>query len=452
MNDLDLLGSVMDGLEVVGRVPRGRFCGTFLASSSSITTRGLLLLLALLATTGCNEAARPQEAKKAIEVIATTPITDEVTDFQDFTGRLDALKTVDIRARVSGFVMTAPFKEGDVVHEGDLLFQIDRRTYEASFNQAEANVKQAIAERNLMDKNTIRARKMIEGRSLSQEDYDTTVANLEKSKATVGSMEAARDMAKLYLDFTRVTAPLTGRVSRRLVDPGNLVTADSTILTTIVADDTLYAYFDVDERTYLDLLETASPGASSLRTELKFPVLMRMANEEKFARTGTINFIDNRVNANSGTIRMRAVFDNTGSLLKPGLFVRIRLPIGHPYNAVLIPDEALMSDQGRKYVYVVNEKNEVKYCSVEPGQEIQSLRVIKKGLNLGDRVIISGMQRVKQNATVKVEMRDPPKPPGSSLGRLLSFGPSTTPPATETSRPGEKKTKKQPANHVLGGN
>ncbi|HEV3447979.1 MAG TPA: efflux RND transporter periplasmic adaptor subunit, partial [Gemmataceae bacterium] len=250
---------------------------------------------------GCNNAPPQATSKKVVGVTATTPVTGEVTDYQDFTGRLDALKTVDIRARVSGFIMTAPFKEGDMVHEGDLLFQIDRRTYQATLNQTEANLRQAIADRNLQERNTSRARRMIESRSIAQEDYDTTLATYEKSKATVGSMEAARDMAKLYLDFTQVTAPLTGRISRRLVDPGNLVTADSTLLTTIVADSTLYAYFDVDERTYLDLTGPAGSAANPLHTELKFPVLMRLANENDFAHTCTINFVDNRVSANSGT-------------------------------------------------------------------------------------------------------------------------------------------------------
>src|SRR5207237_603237 len=158
---------------------------------------------------GCNGAQPQSCGRKAVGVDVTTPITSEVSDYQDFTGRLDALKTVDIRARVSGFVMTAPFKEGDMVHEGDLLFQIDERTYQATYNQADANLKQAIADQNLMERNTRRARRMIEGRSMSQEDYDTTMASFEKSKATVGSMEAALAMAKLYLDFTKVTAPLT---------------------------------------------------------------------------------------------------------------------------------------------------------------------------------------------------------------------------------------------------
>src|SRR5262249_5059637 len=185
---------------------------------------------------------------------------------------------------------------------------------------------------------------------------------------------------QLYLDFTKVTAPLGGRISRRLVDPGNLVNADNTVLTTIVRDDQLYAYFDVDERTYLDLVGPHTSEKSAWLAGLEFPVLMRLANEDEFTRKGTVNFIDNRVNANTGTLRMRAVFDNAHGLLRSGLFVRIRLPIGSPYETLLIPDEALMSDQGRQYVYVVNNANEVLYRAVTLGPAIPRLPAPQHGI------------------------------------------------------------------------
>jgi RND family efflux transporter MFP subunit len=376
--------------------------------------------------------------------MATTPIADSVRDFEDFTGRLDALKTVDIRARAQGYVLQIPFKEGDRVKEGDLLFQIDPETYQADLNQAEANLRLAEADVRLQQRLTERTRRLLGTLSASQEDYDQNFGALEKAQANVGAMKAARDRAKLYLSFTRVVAPVSGRISRRLVDPGNLVKADDTVLTTIVTEDPLYAYFDVNERTYLDLVNAApshlpeetpavkeagdkqphhdSPGMSAdgkVNGEA-LPVLMRLANEVEYTRLGHIDFIDNRIVGTAGTVRMRGVFDNPNKLLKPGLFVRIRLPIGEPYKALLIPDEALMSDQGRKYVYVVNDQNVVVYRPVITGQGIHKLRVIKEGLAKGDRVIISGMQRVRQNATVEVKMQAPPEPPASPLGRVLS--------------------------------
>ena len=380
------------------------------------------LTVALVATglaAGCKGTARPQAAK-TVEVVVTTPITDEVTDYQDFTGRLDAVKTVDVRPRVSGYVMEAPFKEGDVVHEGDLLFLIDPRTYQADFNLAEANLKVAEAERTFQTKKAIRDRQLVSTNSIQKEEYEQTVANRDKAIANVGSMTAARDRAKLYLGFTRVTAPLSGRISRRLVDPGNLVNADQTVLTTIVTEDPMFAYFDVDERTYLQLVAATSTQSSGWFSSLNFPVFMRLANEEEFVQKGSINFLDNRVNANTGTVRMRGVFDNPKRFLKSGLFVRIRLPIGIPYETLLVPDEALQSDQGRKYVYVVNDKSEVEYRAVTLGQAIEGLRVIKEGLAKGDRVIVQGMQRVRAKMRVEAKMQEPPKPPKLSLTRMLT--------------------------------
>jgi RND family efflux transporter MFP subunit len=397
-----------------------RLANSFNPTSTTRIAGVVSLCVAMFWLAGCDQGQVKSQTKKTPEVVVTTPITAEVTDFQDFTGRLDGIKTVEIRARVSGFIMTAPFKEGDLVHEGDLLFKIDPRTYQATYNQAEANLKLAETDRILQERNAHRARQMVGGLSIGQEEYDTMIATFEKSKATVGSMQAARDMAKLYLDYTEVTAPLTGRISRRFVDPGNLVVQDSTALTTIVSDNPLYAYFDVDERTYLELLGTAEKNKASWMKDLQFPVVMRLANEEQFTRTGSVNFVDNRVNANTGTIRMRGVFDNSSGVLKAGLFVRVRLPIGNPSPEILIADEALLSDQGRKYVLVIDDKNEVGYRTVTIGQEIQGLRVIKKGLAMGDKVILSGQQRVRPGVTVQAKVQAPPKPPQSALSRLLS--------------------------------
>jgi RND family efflux transporter MFP subunit len=399
---------------------------------------GLLApLLAIIAATGCNQGQPKEQEKKAPDVVVTTPITDEVTDYQDFTGRLDGLRTVDIKARVSGYVQLAPFKEGDEVKEGDLLFLIDPRPYKATLNQAEANLRLAEADRNLQDKNVRRAKQMGRDNSIAREDYDTMVAAGEKAHATVGSAQAMRDLAQLNLDYTRVIAPHNGRISRRFVDPGNLVNADNTILTTLVRDDQLYAYFDVDERTYLDLVGPEKPTQGSWITGLRFPVLMRLANEEAFARTGMVDFVDNRVNGNTGTIRMRAVFENPHASLRAGLFVRIRLPIGKPYRAILIPDEALQSDQGRKYLFVVNDKSEAVYRPVDLGQEIQGLRVIKTGLAMGERVIVNGMQRVRTGVRVQTKDQEPVKPPGSTLGKLLAALP-----AKETKKPADQKITK----------
>jgi RND family efflux transporter MFP subunit len=414
-----------------------------------------LALAALLITVvaGCNHEAAPAAGSKAVEVIVTAPIWDEVADYQDFTGRLDALDSVEVRPRASGYITFAipREKEGKEVQEGELLFQIDPKTYEADLNQAEANLKVAISDRKLQEKNIDRIAQLVPKGLATREEYDTVVAMHEKSISNVEATTAARDRARLYLGYTRVTAPIKGKLSKRMVDPGNLVTADQTMLTTIVAEDPIYAWFDVDERTYLDLLKAAPahkdsgtspspelpptpvrPGAQQAAAgshgakmnpwlkDLQFPVLIRLANEEEFAHSGTVNFLDNRVSSTTGTIRMRGVIPNPDHMLTPGLFARIRLPIGQSYKALLISDEAVFSDQGRKAVYVVNAEDKVEYRAVTLGQSIHGLRVIKDGLAEGDRVVISGMQRVRPGSAVTVKKKDPPKPPGSPLTRMLS--------------------------------
>jgi RND family efflux transporter MFP subunit len=397
---------------------------------------GLVVLLGAVLLAGCGRTP-PPKPDRAVEVVVTTPISDSVLDYQDFTGRLDAFRTVEIRARVTGYVDDAPFKEGDLVKKGDTLFLIDSRTYRADLAQAVANLKLAQTDRDLQDLNASRARRMMPSRAIGKEEYDQIMANREKSRATVGSMEAARDRALLYVDYTNVIAPISGRISRRSVDPGNLVKADDTLLTTIVADEPVYAYFDVDERTYLDLVgekpspsSSSSPASSVRLQELKFPVLMRLANEEEFIHPGFVDFVDNRLNGSTGTIRMRGVFKNPRGALKSGLFVRVRLPIGTPYQALLVPDEALQSDQGRKYVYVVDRDDKVEYRTVTLGQALNGLRVLKQakkdnkgkvveGVVAGERIIISGMQRVRKEMEVKAKMQPPPKKPESPLRKLL---------------------------------
>jgi RND family efflux transporter MFP subunit len=389
---------------------------------------GIVLFLTALLAGGCGPAPAAKGTKTP-EVTVTKPTTGDVTDYQDFTGRLEAVKTVDIRARVSGYVKEVPFKEGDLVQKGDLLFQIDPQTYEADLKQAEANLKLAEADRRLFERNLERSRRLFGTRAANQEDYDTNMAGWERAGANIDATTAARNRAKLYLDWTRVTAPMAGRISRRYVDPGNLIKADDTMLTTMVTEDPMYAYFDVDERTYLDLRALTQSAGSSWFSDLHFPVLFRLANEEEFIHPGAINFLDNRVSATTGTIRMRGEFPNPGGQLKAGLFARIRLPIGAPYKAILVPDEALLSDQGKKYVYVVTDKNDkgeplghdrVVYRSVKIGQAVDGLRVIKEGLKADERVIIDGMQRVRPETEVKAALKPPPKPPTQALTQLLT--------------------------------
>jgi RND family efflux transporter MFP subunit len=414
---------------------------------------GLLCALLAVAATGCTGAAAKQKEQKTVEVTVTTPITDDVLDYQDFTGRLDAFRTVEIRARVTGYLTTEiMFREGDRVKKDQPLYLIDPRPYKAAYDQAQAQYEQAITQIALNQATLNYARVTLirdkaAGNATAQQMIDqdeAAVAEAEarvaSAKATVASAKANVENARISLDFTRITAPFDGRISRRLIDPGNDVTADNTLLTTLVTETPVYAYFDVDERTFLDLQKLQAewlnplvkvkaglslPGVNPLPVDsgimllAQSKVLMRLANEEKYTRIGVINFVDNRVIATSGTIRMRGVFENDSGDLTSGLFARVRLPIGKPYKALLVPDEALLSDQGRKYLYVVNDNNEVVYRDVELGQLIEGLRVIKKGLSPGEKVIVVGMQRVRPKQNVAVKTQEPPKPPVSPLKMLM---------------------------------
>jgi multidrug efflux system membrane fusion protein len=378
---------------------------------------GLALVLAVLAA-GCGQKAAERGPRPA-EVVVTRPITAQVVDYQDFTGRLSALKTVEIRARVSGYVTDAPFKEGDVVHKGQVLFQIDDTVYAAAVDKARSDVTLYEAQKRLLEVQVDRLRRLVPTGAAAREDFDTTVAKREQASANIAATQALVKTAEQDLEWTKVRAPHTGRVSKRFVDPGNLVNKDNTILTTLVTEDPVHVDFDMDERTFLNLTGSASPGQGVWLTGLNFPVLMRLANEDKFEHVGTINFIDNQVSGSTGTIKVRGQFANPSGTLKPGLFARVRLPVGPPYSAVLISDEALLSDQGRKYVYVLNAKDEAIYRPVTPGQSLEGLRVIKSGLAPTDRVIVNGMQRVRRGAAVIAQWQDPPPRPASPLGKLL---------------------------------
>ncbi len=423
-------------------------------------------LLATAAAMGCKDAPMEKKTKTA-EVVVAKPVVGDITDYQDFTGRLDALKTVDIRPRVSGYITDAPFVEGDIVKTGETLFQIDPRQYEHEVKQAESNLKLAQADVVLQTRRASRGLELMRGGTgaVSPEDYDQLVAARDKAIASVGAMKAALERAKLNLEWTRVVVPslgvdpegrpLVGRISRRLVDPGNLINADQTILTTLVSIDPLYAYFDVDERTYLELAAITSQSSNSWFSALKFPVLMRLANEEEFHQQGYVNFLDNRLNANTGTVRMRGVFKNPNGVLKSGLFVRIRLPKGTPQKMLLIPAESVLSDQGRKYVYVLRKNKDssevgetVKYLNVKLGQSLNGLQAIIREndekeddpnkpdqLKSYDKVIVSGMQRVRPNAVVQIKEEQKREAPQSSLTNILrenrdtTAAPKSSPPA-----------------------
>jgi RND family efflux transporter MFP subunit len=370
-----------------------------------------VLLLFCFLTTGCGRP--PAQASSAApppppEVLVSLPVTREVTDYEDFHGRTDAVFYVQLRARVTGYVGKVNFREGEDVKEGDVLYEIDPRPYQADLDRAEGQLALADAQMVKAEKAFTRVSKLRGTVAASQEDYDNASADRGVAQAAVKSARAAVEAAKLNLAFTKVVAPLSGRVSSRFVDPGNLVKADDTILTTIVSFDPMYAYFDVDEHNTLQLQSLIRQGKISWSNGAKTRVLLGLANEEGFSRQGTINFADNTVDPDTGTWRLRGLFDNADRVLSRGLYVRIRLPIGQPYRATLIAEQALGTDQGQKFVYVVDDAKQVTYRRVKVGRLHDGLRVIADGLAPGEKVVVSGLQRIRQGIEVNPKLVDMP--------------------------------------------
>ena len=342
------------------------------------------------------------------EVLVSLPIVREVTDYADFPGRTEAVNAIEVRARVTGYLDKVNFKEGSDVKQGDLLFEIDPRPYQAELNRAEANVVQAQARFSRLEADYQRAQGLLPGQRISREEFDRIAGDRAEANAAIAVAKASRDLASLNLSYTKVEAPISGRISRRYIDPGNLVKADDTVLTSIVSLDPIYAYFDLDERSTLRAQRLIREGKVKWSPDADLPVFLGLADEEGFPQRGTINFADNRVDPDTGTWRLRGLFANPDHTLSPGLFVRMHLPIGEPYQAILVSEQALGTDQGQKFVYVVDEAGKADYRRVQVGRPHDGLRVITDGLTRREKVVVSGLQRVRPGVEVKPKMVDVP--------------------------------------------
>lgn len=365
-------------------------------------------LLSMSALPGCNKAQSKTIKETAPVVIVAKPELTTITDSEDFTGRTEALRTVEVRARVTGYLEKLYFEDGSEVQEGSQLFEIDPRPYQADLDRAAATLAQAEAHAKRLEADHERASKVFSRGALSREEYDRVSGDLAEAQATVDIAKANLKMARLNLSYTRVTAPISGRISRRLVDPGNMVKADETALTTIVTLDPMYVYFDMDERTLLKLRRLVREGKIKTRSEAEVPVRVALADETEFPHQGAIDFSDNVVDPSTGTLKVRGIIPNpTPRVLSPGLFVRVRLLIGKPHELLGVPDQAIGTDQGRKFVYVVNDKNEVVERPVVAGALADNgLRAIVEGLRPDERVIVSGLQRVRQGAKVSPRLAE----------------------------------------------
>jgi RND family efflux transporter MFP subunit len=356
-----------------------------------------LILLAL----GCSNqppAAPPPQAVTVAEVPER-----KITEWDEFTGRLEAVDAVEIRPRVSGYIRRIAFNEGNGVKRGQVLFEIDPRPYQADLARAEAELERASSAAALAASEVERAGRLVHVQAISREEYDTRTSAEAQGDAVVRAAEAAVATARLNLEWTKVRSPITGRVSRAEVTPGNLVHAgppDATLLTTVVSVDPIYAYFEGDEQTYLKYAALARNGSRPNSSDSRTPVYLGLANEEGFPHRGYVDFIDNRLNPEAGTIRVRAVFSNKEHRFTPGLFARIRLVGSGSYSATLVLDRAIGTDQDKKFVLVLKPDSTVDYRSVKLGRLVDGLRVVDSGLKPGEQIVINGLQRVRPGMKV----------------------------------------------------
>src|SRR6201993_1836581 len=364
---------------------------------------GLALAFLIVALTGCNQQPPARQALPPASVTVSKPVRKEIVDWNEFTGRTAAVNLVNITARVSGYIVNIPFKEGDMIHKGDLLYQIDPRPYQDVYDQALGQLKQAQANQQLQEVTYERQARLQQTNVIAKEDYDTALSNKNQAAAQVISAQAAVSAAQLNLEFTRVPSPIDGRVGRHLVNIGNLVQADSTQLTTVVSIDPIYAYFSMDELAALGYQRLVRAGKLARTSDGKAAVYLRLQDENGFPHEGTVNFADNAFDSTTGTLLIRATFSNHDGFLTPGNFVRIRIASSPQYNALLIADRAIGSDQDQSFVYVIDDKNIAQLRHVTIGLMADGLRVVKSGLEPDDVIVINGILKVRPNSPVKPE-------------------------------------------------
>jgi multidrug efflux system membrane fusion protein len=382
-------------------------------SKTSRSSHVTLVLLALLATittsvvSACVSPAAQSAPPPAPTVTAARAIGRDVTEWNEFTGRLEAVHHVDGRPRVSGLIAAVRFTEGAVVQRGDVLFEIDPRPFQAEVDRLRADLARAKAALTRATAESDRAERLSAEKAISTEEQDRRSSSAIEAKAQVSAVEAALRAAELNLEFTRVVAPIGGRVSRAIVTEGNLVSSgpgEATLLTTLVSIDPIYASFEVDEQSFLDFQRAA--GASRGQAGAGWgKIRMALAGDEDFPRTGRLQFLDNQLDAATGTIRVRAVFGNTDGALTPGLFVRLRLSEGKPYPAVLVRDQAVGTDLDKRFVYVIGEDRAVAYRAVTLGPLVDGLRVVRNGLEPDEVVLVNGLQRVRPGVPVDAKLQ-----------------------------------------------
>jgi RND family efflux transporter MFP subunit len=361
-----------------------------------------LILASPVGVTGCDDRkAAPQSAAPSVTV--AVPTERQITEWDEYTGRFEAIETVEIRARVSGYLQSVNFIDGQIVKRGDLLFVIDPRPYEAVADSTLAALNQAQARLDLANREQVRATELARTQAGSVQSLDKATQEQRAATGAVQAAEAELRRAKLDLEFTRVASPVAGRAGRHLVSVGNLISggeSSSTLLTTVVSLDPIHFYFEADQNAYLKYQRLAQSGQRPSSRDVANPVRLSLADESEFNHEGHMDFVDNQIDLGTGTIRGRAIFDNKDLIFIPGMFARLRLIAAPSHDALLLPDEAVGTDQARRFVYVVGTGNIATSREVKLGPIIDGLRVVREGLSPTDRVIVAGIQRVRAGAAV----------------------------------------------------
>jgi RND family efflux transporter MFP subunit len=397
----------------------------------------VLFIVGIFILAGCNQSDADVSSKSAATVVVVAnPIEEPVVDAVDYTGRTDSPETVEIRARVTGFLNKVLFKDGEEVEKGQPLYEIDDREFQADLAAAKAQRDTAQARQTRADLDFKRAEALKVKGAITAAQYDQTLADKKEADAQVESAQAKVDRAQLDVGFSKIAAPISGKISRTNITAGNLVDANKTVLTSIVSVDPIDVYFDVDERTFLTLMQQVRQGKVEAGSKDRpISVYLGLTTDKGYPHKGTIDFLENRVNPATGTIRARGTFPNPKPavgkrMLEAGLFARIQVPIGKPKEALLITERAIGSDQGRKYVYVVNDKNEVVFRPVDVGALHGGLRVVTEGLTAGERIIIDGLQRVRPGSIVAPKSGDMRSRPGESIAAATDGAQEAKPAST----------------------
>ncbi len=369
----------------------------------------------LLLLGGCRQAA-PPPAPPPPQVTVAPPTEKEIVEWNEYIGRTDAVESVEIRARVSGYLMSVDFKAGSIVKKGDPLFTIDPRPYQADLDHANGQLLQAQAQQRLAQSDLDRAKDLRQKNVIAPNEFDNKAASFLGAQGATAVAEAAVETAKLNLEFCYIRSPIDGRVSRENVTVGNLVqpsTSQDGILTTVVAVDPLYAYVDVDENSILNYIKLSEEGKLKTAREVRVPLFLGLQDEQGFPHEGFVDFVDNRLDPGTGTMRVRGEFKNWDELLTPGFFVRVRAAASPKYKALLVPDSAIGVDQGQRYVIVIKPDKVAEYRTVEPGPLSDGLRVIHSGLKPGELIVINGLQRVRPGSPVDPKLAPPAPAPAA---------------------------------------